>query len=414
MKFIPTIICLLAAGSVASGETDNPAQTGNEAFARKQYSLAVESYSEALKNQQSAALHLNLGHAYIQLAQWPAAIKSYESALALKDPEIPPAEIRGYLGQAEYFSGNHTRALHFLMRAKQGKPPGAHSLMIGRCLVDLQRYAPAESEILEFIKVNPGDVQGQDLLAHIYLQTAQTARAVEVYERLLKQSPLEVHRYQILAQTQVADGNYSQAIDTLESARLIFGSSESELDQLLADLYIQEAMYREAAACYARITRNGVKPNAEDLYRLGYCYYQSRQWLSARQAFTKVIQLDPAHARSVLHLGHIAARKGEIKSAMEAYAKSAQLDKEWAEPYFSLAELQTKQKHFQPAAESFRKAHRRHEFDAKDYYNYLLILQQVRDNDQFISILTRAISKYPRDNRLNQLMDRLGEKPINP
>jgi tetratricopeptide (TPR) repeat protein len=414
MKSMCTILFLLAIGPIVSAQTDDLARKGNEAYAQEKYSLAVEYYIEALENQPSTAIYLNLGHAYVKLEQWSAALQSYESALAQKDPEIAPAEIYGYLGQTEYMSRNYTQALHHLTQAKPGKPPGTYNLLIARCLIDLQRFHLAESEIIEFLKLNPDDIPAGELLAHIYMQTDQADRAADTYQGLLRQRPTEIRYYKALAQAQVAAGQYSHAIDTLEMARRISGPGESNLDRLLADLYIQETMYLEAASCYSRIVHHADKPNVEDIFRLGHCYYQSRQWLSARQAFTKVLQQDPTHARSALYLGHIAAKKGEIKSALEAYTQSAQLDTEWPEPYFSLAELQLKQNHFPQAAESFHKALSRHEFDAKDYYRYLLILQQAGDKDQFKNILTKAISKYPQDNLLNQLLEQLEARSISP
>ena len=410
MKSMCTILFLLAIGPIVSAQTEDPARKGNEAYAQGKFSLAVEYYLQALENQPSTALYLNLGHAYVQLDQWPAALQSYESALARKDPEIAPAEIYGYLGQAEYMCLDYTQALHHLAQAKQNKPSGTYSLLIARCLIDLQRFHLAESEIIEFLKRKPNDIPAGELLAHIYMQTDQAARATDTYQGLLRQRPAEIRYYKALAQAQVATGQYTQAIDTLEMAWRISDPGVSILDQLLADLYIQETMHREAANCYSRIVYNAVKPNAEDVFRLGHCYYQSRQWLSARQAFTKVLQLDPTHARSYLYLGHIAAKKREIKSAIEAYTQSAQFNTLWPEPYFALAEILLKENNLQQAAESFRKALARHEFDATDYYRYLLILQQAGNKDQFINILTKAICKYPHDNRLNQLLNRLENK----
>ena len=414
MKSTCIILFLLTAGPIVTAQTEDPARSGNEAYAQGQFSLAVEYYVKALENQPSTALYLNLGHAYVQLEQWSAALQSYESALARNDTKIAPTEIYGYLGQAEYMCRNDTQALHHLAQAKPGKPPGTYSLLIARCLIDLQQFHLAESEIIEFLKQKPNDIAAGELLAHVYMQTDQTVRAADTYQGLLRQQPAEIRYYKALAQAQSAAGQYTQAIDTLEMARRISGSGAANLDRLLADLYIQETMYREAASCYSRIVHQATKPDAEDVFRLGYCYYQSRQWLSARQAFTKVLQRDPAHARSALYLGHIAAKKGEIKSAMDAFTLAAQLDTTWPEPYFSLADLQVKQNHFQQAAESFNQALSRQAFNATDYYRYLLILKQVGDKDQFINILIKAISIYPHDNRLNQLLDRLEDKSINP
>ncbi len=413
MKSKFTIFFLVLVTPIASAQSDDPAQKGNEAFSQGNFSQAVEYYSQALQKQPSVVLYVNLAHAYARLEQWPDAVKFYKAALTLKDPVIPPAEIYGYLGQAEYMRRNYTDALYDLAQAQPGKPPGTFSLIIARCLIELQRFHLAESEIIEFLKVKPDDIAAGELLAYVYMQTDQPDRAADIYQDLLKQQPTEIRYYKALAQAQVADGQYTHALDALEIARRIAAPAESNLDRLLADLYIQESMYREAASCYSRMVRHTAKPNAEDMFRLGYCYYQSRQWLSARQAFTRVLQLDPTHARAALFLGRIEAKKGDIKLAEKAYSQAAQFDAAWPDPYFALAELQEKQNQFQLAAESFRQALARHDFDATDFYRYLLVLQQAADKNQFINILIKAMAKYPRDNRLNQMMDHLADNSLN-
>jgi len=405
MKLKYIIFFLTIYGSLAMAQTKNPVQQANEAFKQGDFARAVEIYIQVLKEKQSAPLFVNLAHAYARLKQWPAAVKAYKDALALKDPQIKTSEIYGYLGQAEYMRHNYIKALHYLAQARQEESPGKFSLLIARCLIDLQRFHLAEDEVMEFLKVNPNDIQAGELLAHIYMQTEQPDRAADIYQGLLRQKPLEIRYFKALAQAQIAADRYDRAIDTLEMARRIIGPGSQEMDRLLADLYIQQTMPREAADCYSRIIQPLARPNPEDVYRLGYCYYQSHQWLSARQAFNLVLQLDPSHAHAALYLGHIASQKGELDAACQAYLRAAKIDKQWSEPYLSLAALQIKQKNFKQAAEYFQKALSREDFDSEQYYRYLLTLQQAGNKDQFKKILVQALSKYPQDNRWPRLLD---------
>ena len=405
MKFKYIIFFLTICGSLATAQTKNPVQKANEAFKQGDFARAVEIYVQVLKDKQSAPLFVNLAHAYARLKQWPAAVKAYKDALALKDPQIKTSEIYGYLGQAEYMRHNYIQALHYLARARQDESPGKFSLLIARCLIDLQRFHLAEDEVMEFLKLNPDDIQAGEMLAHIYMQTDQPAYAADIYQGLLSQKPLEIRYFKALAQALLAAGRDDKAIDTLEMARHITGPNTEDLDRLLADLYIKQNMPREAASCYSHIIHNLARPNPEDVYRLGYCYYQSHQWLSARQAFNRVLQLDPSHAHAALYLGHIASQKGDIDAACQAYLRAAKIDKQWPEPYLSLVAQQIKQKNFQQAAEYFQKALTRKDFGSDEYYRYLLTLQQAGNKDQFKKILVQALSKYPQDNRWHRLLD---------
>lgn len=416
MKRNYIVLYLLIVGTpIVSAQAEDLAQKGNDAFGRGQFARAVEYYSQALAEKPSAMLYVNLGHAYAQLEQWPDATQSYESALAIKDSQLPPARIHGYLGQAEYMRHNYIRTLHHLAQAKQDAAPGNYSLLTARCLIDLQRFHLAESEILECLKSNPNDDNAAELLARIYMQTDRPARAADIYQRLLKQQPSGLRDFKALAQAQIAADRYPQATDTLEMARRIFTPAEQDLDRLLADLYIRQAMYRQAADCYSRLLHNADKPDPEDLYRLGHCYYQSRQFLSTREVFRRVLQLDPSNARAALYLGHIAAEQEEFEVAIEAYTRAARIDPAGAESYVALANIHVKQNQFPQAAGWFKKALARREFDPLEYAHYLETLRQAGHGyqERFIHILKQAISTYPNDIRLNRLLDQFTQETAN-
>ena len=398
---------LILAVSVAAANAQNSAQKGNAAFEQGQFSQAIEHYQIALKGHKSAAVYINLGHAYAGLERWPEAVRAYETALALEDRKISSADILGYLGQAEYKRQNYKQALLHLGKAKNEKPSGTYSLLITRCLIDLGRFNLAEDEMMEYMKIKPDDIPAGELLAYIFRQTDRPKEAAELYKDLLRQHPTEIRYFQALAQAEIAAGHNDRAIDTLEMARRIAGSAERDLDRLLADLYIQEKMYREAASCYCRVARSNADFTAEDYYRLGYSYFQSRQWLSARQAFGNVLEREPSHARSALYLGHIAAKKGEADQAVEAYSRAARIDADWAEPYLSLAELRMKQGDFSQAAHYYRQALARQELGPTVYYRCLLALQQIEPIEKVIHILKEALNKYPQDKRFHNLLDHI-------
>jgi len=407
MEMKQKIICgfLILAVSVAAAYTQDSAQKGNAAFEQGQFSQAIEQYQIALEKHKSAAVLINLGHAYAGLERWPEAVRAYEAALALEDREISSADILGYLGQAEYKRQNYKQALLHLGKAKNEKPSGTYGLLITRCLIDLRRFNLAEDEIIQYLKIRPDDRQAGELLAHIFRQTERPKKAAVLYKEFSTQHPTEIRYFQALAQAEIAAGYNDRAIDTLEMARRIAGSAERCLDRLLADLYIQEKMYREAASCYFRVTRRNANSTAEDYYRLGYCYFQSRQWLSARQAFANVLEREPSHARSAFYLGHIALKQGETEQAVEAYAKAAHIDVDWSEPYLALAELRRKQGNFTRAAQDYRRALSRQELGPTVYYRYLLALQQIEPVGKVISSLKEALRQYPQDQRFHDLLD---------
>ena len=124
------------------------------------------------------------------------------------------------------------------------------------------------------------------------MQMERPKEAAKIYQDLTRRYPTRIRYFKAWAQAETAAGRYDRAIDALETGWRICGPTGRDIDRLQADLYLQKSMYREAASCYCRMVSSDSEPVAEDYYRLGYCYYQCRQWSSARQTLGKALQLD--------------------------------------------------------------------------------------------------------------------------
>ena len=126
-------------------------------------------------------------------------------------------------------------------------------------------------------------------------------------------NPGQMRYFFALAGAQATAKYYDQAIDTLEFAARITPEHTVKANRLLADLYVDRKMYRQAAACYQKIIQSSDLPAVEDYFRLGYTYFQTGEFLSASVVFKKIRQIAPSNVKAPLYLGHIAVKNAKQK-----------------------------------------------------------------------------------------------------
>jgi len=392
----------MAWAPVTAQEDSDP---GNRAFEEGRFADAVRYYEQSPAEKKTTALYINLGHAHARLKQWEQAIESYQKAIELEKETTDP-ELFGYLGQSQYMAGRYEKALATLREMDTAKLKREYGILISRCLIELGQWSRAQNEIIDYLKTYPGNVEALELLAHIFMRSDKPTEAAAVYRDLIEKRPEQIPLHVNLAQAQMAAGYYGSAIDSLEFARRTCEGPKAEANRLLADLYIHEKMYREAAACYSRLITSAKKPTAEDYYRLGYCYFQTRQMLSAEGAFGKAVQTDPNHVKAALYLGHVAVENGQIQKSLHYYHSAVRIDPSSPEPHLVIAELEMKNKHYDLAAEHFTKAIDLGQRSVVVMYNQVLALKQADRQEMALTALKKALAIYPSDERLKGLLAR--------
>ena len=133
------VISLCIAAGVWS---QNAAQLGNAAFEEGRYAQAVTHYRQALSEEPTFAVYVNLGHACMRLGQWTDAATSYQAAIELDAASVTP-DIWLFLGQARCQTKQYEEALDaFLEVASSGANQQA-SVWIARCLIEMEQWLRA-------------------------------------------------------------------------------------------------------------------------------------------------------------------------------------------------------------------------------------------------------------------------------
>ena len=414
------------AGSAGSAAGQDYADLAGKSFEQEDYGQAVEYYrralAEATAEKQGAEFYFNLGHALSQLGEWDQAAGVYEKGLEVFERSVSEsgeaiteqqrknqARVWRMLAQAQFMTGDYETAVVSRGRGDKLDPCEGGILFATRCYLALEQWSRAHGEIVNLLRERPGDVEAKKLLAYVLMQENRPGEAAVIWRDLIRRDLGNGDYFLALAQAEVSAGRYGGAIDALEFAvRVIPGGSE-RLNRALADLYLHEKMFRQAAGCYQRLIASKQTVRAEDWFWLGYAFYQAGELVSSQKAFDKARQLDDSNYRAVYYVGSVAKQLGDIEKAREAFLTAAKLagPAKQSETWLALGELEMGEGNFATAADYFSRAIELGQRSLAVHYNYVLVLKKAEKFSEAKIALKQAFADYPLEERLDFLLVRL-------
>lgn len=384
----------------------NPAQLGNAAFEDGKFAEAVVHYHKALREQPVFGVCINLGHSYAKLERWSEAAASYQAAIEL-DAAAVTGDIWLFLGQAQYQAQRREAALEAFLAAAAAGAEKEAGVWIARCLIEQEQWLRAKAALLRYLGGNPEDREALELLAYVLGQMNDQQGTVDVYRELVAAAPEETKYRVALANALAVGGQNGQAIDMLETAWRIDRGATTQINRLLADLYLAEQMPHEAALCYARAIGETEEPSADDYFRLSMAYFQSKELVSAKAALGDMRRADPEDLRIDLYLGHIASEEGDPNGAEQHYLAALTKRVTSTETLLALGQLQMKQERFETAAGCFERVLELGDHRAVVYTNHILALLRTPEREQETrAALKAALAWHPGDAQIQQLLDR--------
>ncbi len=390
----------------AGAWSQDPAQLGNTAFEEGRYTEAVTYYRNALSEEPTFEVYVNLGHACMKLEQWTDAIAGYRAAIDL-DAASATSDVWLFLGQAHYQVRQHGEALDAFLEAASSAANQRASIWIARCLIDLEQWLRAKSALLAHLGAHPKDLEALELLAHVFGQMNDWPGVINTYRELLATAPDRTAYRVAMANALAISGQSQQAIDTLELLWRIDNSAAVQANRLLADLYLSEEMPHEAALCYARVLNHEDQPSPDDYFRLGMAYFQGREFVSAGEAFGKMREIDLADMRADLYRGHVAVQTDQPQEAEQHFNAALAKNPTSTEILLALAQLEMQQQRYDEAATHFAKALQAGDERAQVYHNHVLTLLHLPDKASSAgAALKAALARHPSDPRIQRLLDR--------
>ena len=140
---------------------------------------------------------------------------SLEKVLTL-DPRSPTALLQ--LGELELQAGHYAQAAKHLKGAREVRPDDATaSFYEGQALEKAQDFAGARDALETSLKLMPGQFPARLLLGQVYLGLKDPKAAEDQFEAALLLQSGSVEAQLGVAQAQIAEGNFAEAVQSLES-----------------------------------------------------------------------------------------------------------------------------------------------------------------------------------------------------
>lgn len=230
--------------------------------------------------------------------------KEQEKTVAEKPKSEDPWDVARARVQNNDFAGS----LPYLQQAVEAAPDDADRRQLyAYALFRVDKYPEAEAQANKAVAIAPDRPGGNLILAEIYKEKGDDAKAWEAIGKERKLAPDNVHVLERVAGLAAEMGRIDDAIEANEAL--------TRLKPDLADAWIS----------------------------LGTLYAQKNEHEKSEQAFRKVVELDPANAAQTFYnIGAVLANKPNLsdadnRKAIEAFRKALELKPDYAVPHRELA-----------------------------------------------------------------------------
>jgi tetratricopeptide (TPR) repeat protein len=211
-------------------------------------------------------------------------------------------------GLAEFRAGNYPSAAALFTDAEAASPGATDALLYqAKSLVHLQDFAGAERALRSYVLSHRDSADALYMLGFVLNRENRPAESLASYTQAAAITPPTADDLKIVGLDYVLLVDYADAIKWLEKA--------ATLDETNQDVW----------------------------YYLGRAYYTKARFLEARQAFLKILELDPRNVRAENNLGLIFESNGEPAAAIEAYRRAIAWQEQTLrpseQPYVNLGNL---------------------------------------------------------------------------
>jgi tetratricopeptide (TPR) repeat protein len=274
------------------------------------------------------------------------AIAEYKAAMAA-DPDS--LFLRTQLAELYYRADRVGDAVREAQAVLQVNPDevDAHRLLAGIYLHSLgDNEAAANSEatirkaITEFeavTRLDPKDTDSLIALGRLYRVTNQTSKAEDAFRKALGADPGSKPALSFLAQLYLDQGNYADAIATLQ--RISPADMDPAALVMLGQAYLENHDYDKAVDAYNQALEQDPE-NQELRQYYAEALLNAGKNNEARAEFQKILRTDPNDGAAWLRLGHLDRVEGKFDEGREELAKAQSLLPDNAEVAFEQATLE--------------------------------------------------------------------------
>ncbi len=282
------------------------------------------------ENPKEALLHFYLSRAYFETRETDKALNEALEASRLAETHTPPINLPGArIVSARIYEdrGQHGKALEQTDGVLASDPGNADARLIkDRALIGLNESDKALPDLEDLVAKYPAFSDARYYMANVYLMREDLAKAKAEYEKLWNTTPPDSRGYLGMQTVLIKQGKSDEAIKNLQQ---LVKENPKRLDYLyaLANFQAQLGKYSDAAENYKTILKTTT--NSEDLWlRLGLMQRRLGQNQASLASFEQAQNANPKGVEGPLQRALLLDDTGQKKEAREAYLKVLGVDPE--------------------------------------------------------------------------------------
>jgi tetratricopeptide (TPR) repeat protein/serine/threonine protein kinase len=398
-------------------------------------------------------LHHKLAKLYTNKAYSELSISEFKKAAELA-PYNP--EYREDLSMAYYSQKHYQDAIKEMKKASTLDSTNTdYQKALGIMLEESNQLDEAREQFRKVLDINPRDSMAHGMLGKVYSKQGLQKLAILQYEKALKLKPDSHLFHMYLGQAFSQQGNYEEAAEMIEKAIKIASSkTEAKTSRVVAKayadlgkVYIEQGELEKAAEALKTSELNN-PGDPKTLHYIGLLHGKRKNYHKAQQYLSRALKATPQDAEVLRNVARVYletnntdvalsfAQKAVTNAPLEAggyeilaeiYAKmglypdaqktlsdaikncSEKIDR----IYWLKGRVAAENKHFEQALECYEKAI---ELNEKQWYYFrdiAYVYEQIRNPDEAIKALNKAMLKNPGEQEqelLRQDLQRLWKK----
>jgi putative PEP-CTERM system TPR-repeat lipoprotein len=258
------------------------------------------------------------------------------------------------LGGLSHFGlGQFEKAKPYLEMVQKNQPGTPADKLLAQVYLNDKNYARAIASLDSYLKSHPGDGQAQVLLATAHMTEGRPARAAQILQDALKVTDTPSVNA-ALGLSLMNSGKPEDALAPLEEAYKK-DPAQTRAGAALTTLYLRKGLPRKAIETAEALLKR--EPDSPEFHNLiGTVRAQTGDNARARAAFTQALKLKPDFSPAEMNLARMDAAQGQYESAASHLNKVLSRQEKHVEALVEMGLLSERQGRIDDAVRWFEKA----------------------------------------------------------
>ncbi|TGZ84967.1 TPR-like protein [Ascodesmis nigricans] len=302
--------------------------------------------------------------------------------------------------------GDLDRAMHAYESALRHNPYSIPAMNSISCILRTKEQFPKAVEYLQSIlniDQNNGEIWGS--LGHCYLMMDDLQKAYSAYQQALihLRDPKEPKLWYGIGILYDRYGSLEHAEEAFSQVMRMEPNFEkaNEIYFRLGIIYKQQQKYQQSLECFRYIVHDPPRPLTEEdiWFQIGHVHEQQKDYDNAKNAYHKVLQSDPGHAKVLQQLGWLHHQQSDDfasqELAIEYLEKSVSADNTDAQSWYLLGRCYMSQQKYPKAYEAYQQAVYRDGRNPTFWCSIGVLYYQINQYRDALDAYSRAIRLNP-------------------